>query len=214
MMKTIQLILLLVISIFIFNIQLIGQNEPIEIRLLNKSIEDGDMFPCLEVQIKTDPDAISLAAQNYRFYYDASNFRFDRLRSHSLLPDNAYSPLTIKQDIFNSNAAGFGSLEFDAHLGFVNMQISDSGNLDKLVSLTTDEWVSTAQVCFENIESLNPTLTLIWAREGFTEGYATAFTEIAQIKNGKLIQSPLILHDFQSDKPTDQSMPKVATVKK
>jgi hypothetical protein len=212
-MKTIQLILLFVIGIFIFRNQLIGQNEPVEIRLLNKSIEEEDMFPCLDVQIKTTASVFSLAAQNYRLYYDASNFRFDRIRSQSILPDNVYSPLTIKQDIFNSNATGFGSLEFDAHLGFVNMTISDSGNLDELVSLSTDEWVSTAQVCFENIENSNPALTLIWAREGFTEGYATAFTEIAQIKNGKLIQSQLIFHDFQSDKPTDQSMPKVATVK-
>lgn len=201
MMKTLLSITgLFLLSIF-FNHVLFAQSSQTEIRWAQLSERPNIDQTCFEIEVKkTQPFSDSyLGTQNYRFYYDASQLRFNRDHSKSLLGVSSYSDLSIKQDIFNSNAAGFGTLEFDDHLGFVNIAIVDSGQPDKLVSLDTEVWQSTARICFEHVSTGAAQANLIWARQGLTEGYATAFTEVEQVTENASLSSEIIYHDLQSE---------------
>lgn len=200
MMNTLFSIVGLLFSTLIFNQAMFGQTNQAEIRWAQLSERPNSDQTCFEIEIKNnEATQPSLGTQNYRFYYNSSQLRFNREYSKSLLSGSVYSDLSIKQDIFDSNAAGFGTLEFDDHLGFVNIAIVDSGQMDKLVSMSTGDWQSTARVCFEHVNTTTAQANLIWARQGLTEGYATAFTEVEQINDGSSQSSELIYHDLQSE---------------
>ncbi len=154
---------------------MVGQKD-LDIRFEGVSHSDIDQ-KCYQLQIKAIQNSSQLlGSQSYRIFYNAEEGRFLRSATTNLIGEQ-YG-LKIVQSIYNSDASGFGNLNFDSSLGFINITITDSGNRDDMVSLIQDKWLSTAQICFEkNMDKSN--LNLVWAREGLTDGYATAYTGVA-----------------------------------
>ena len=146
--------------------------------------EDGTQ--CYIINLKSDFGGdVFLSSQNYRLYYDASALRFDRLSAHSLLPSKGYQDIKVMQALHNSNASGFGGLEFSANLGYINLSVNDKMDIAELLPLTLDTKIALASICFETVDpSKEP--ALVWARDPLTSGYSSAFTEIALYKRGEL----------------------------
>lgn len=158
--------------------------------------EDSEV--CYLIQIKSvDAEDNHLKGQNYRFYYNASQLRFVRQSAESLLPRAGYQDLKVVQHFYNSNASGFGSLDFDATLGFVNLSIGDLADSDVRQELTR-EWQPTAQLCFKKNKNLS-SYDLVWARENLTSGYATAYTQLSIHNDNNMGKMELIFHDQRSN---------------
>ena len=184
-MKAILLFLFGAILILSSSVGLTGQNSQVDVRLHHLENETSDM-DCFDVQVRLpDHEVVPtiLGSQNYRIYYDASTLRFLRDHTVSHLNGHGYTDVRIIQAIHNSNAAGYGNLEFGESLGFINMSISDSGNPEVLLSLS-QAWLSCAEICFENSASDNLG-NIVFARQGLTDGYATAFTGISIFVDSK-----------------------------
>ena len=148
------------------------------------AIEEGSQ--CYEIILRsTDTGGALLSSQNFRMYYDASVLRFDRLKSLSLLPSAGYGEIKVMQAVHNSNALGFGGLEFAANLGYVNLAINDRRDKANLLPIPKDMDLAMASICFEVVDATGDP-TLVWARYPLTSGYSSAFTEVALYKNGVL----------------------------
>ncbi len=158
---------------------------------------------CFAIDIQNmGSEPYALAGQNYRLYYDASTARFLRHQLSTSLPSEAYSEMTVIQSSHDVNASGYGNLEFDKHLGFVNLAIYDSGYLPDLVSLESRVALEVATICFESLTTADE-VSIVWARKGMTEGYATAYTEIQGYHTSRLFSWNLIYQDIIST--NDQS---------
>ncbi len=155
---------------------------------------------CYQIQVLHQDDSLAkLGTQNYRIYYDASQVRFLRERVVSLLPRGPYGEAKVIQAVHNSDASGFGNLDFSTTLGFINLSINDSGNTEELRELGNKEWVPTAEICFESLHS-EPSVQLVWARKGLTDGYATAFTRVSMLYQGEVSTVEDLVHfDFFTD---------------
>lgn len=152
-----------------------------------------------------------LGSQNYRFYYDARQLRFRQDQSRSLLPSAMYSDLILIQDIHDSDARGFGSLDFDQHLSFINIAINDGGDPQNLVSLPSEAKIKSARVCFDNANKGDH--EIIWSRRGVTDGYATAFTEISYYNGVKVKKAQLEYIDLESSSKSLQDASKLVSNK-
>lgn len=144
---------------------------------------------CYEIQLKASSDIdVLLSSQNFRFYYDASKSQFDRESVISLLPASGYSDIKVMQVIHNSNASGYGNLNFGGTLGFVNLAITDKMKSADMLSLVPHELLSLARFCMQDLDNAQEP-SLIWARSPLTSGYSSAYTEIAwaHLKAGGVI---------------------------
>ena len=160
-----------------FSNQVIGQTT-YDIRLEEQSSTVSNTATiCFEVQIKSaDSNTWELAGQNYRLFYDASKASF--ISGTSLLSDK-YQPFNLVQHAQNIDASNVdGPLEFEENLGFLNYSIDllDLTNTGTLVF--KDTWLSTSQICFE-LEATEENFSIVWARNGMTDAYATSFVEIS-----------------------------------
>ncbi len=162
-----------------FSVCVNGQDTQVDVRLYQSEMKSEDSG-CYDIQVRlTEPEyqQVALGSQNYRIYYDASVMRFLRERTRSHLNGHGYMDVRVLQAIHNSNAAGYGNLDFGESLGFINMSISDSGDPRILLSLN-QVWLSCAEICFEKSATDSPG-NIVFARKGLTDGYATAFTGIS-----------------------------------
>ena len=155
---------------------------------------EGSQCYTIILNSRTTPGDELLSSQNFRLYYDASVLRFDRVRAKSLLPITGYTDLKVMQAVHNSNAQGFGGLEFAANLGYVNLSLNDRMDIASLLPIPNNTNMELASICFEVMDpSSEP--ALVWARDPLTSGYSSAYTEIAHYKNG--VFSVLKNIDFQ-----------------
>lgn len=160
---------------------------------------------CINIQAKsTNGQLINLGTQNYRFYYDASQLRFLRNKSKSVLPSDHYSDLKVVQAVHNSDASGYGNLEFSQTLGFVNMNIHEMGDLSGLIQLPSEYWLTTTVVCFES-QVRDPIINMVWGRSGLTEGYATAFTRIGSVTSEGMVN--VVTIDYEDFAPSKTILP-------
>jgi len=148
-------------------------------------IQGSDVLQCYTVKLENpSPDPISLAGQNYRFYYNSKNVHFEASSLQSYL-SNDYLPISVIQNIQNQSAQGFGNLEYESNLGFVNL--ATDFKLDgtpMLIPSMSD--LSIVQLCFDkSLDDPYLPIQIDWASEK-TNKYATAFNELAQYRNGKL----------------------------
>jgi len=146
----------------------------------------SDRTQCYNITLTSNgPTDAYLATQNFRLYYDASVLRFDRLSAESLLPNSGYKDLKVMQAVHNSNASGFGGLEFGANLGYINLSINDRMDISNLLPILPNNSMELASICFEIVEP-NSEPALVWARDPLTAGYSSAYTEISHYRNGEL----------------------------
>ena len=175
-MKTIRLFFLLnlVCSVFLF-----GQDK-FEIRLVPTSVGNTSDILCFDTQFKNiSNNKVDIGGQNYRIYYDALQLKFNKNATKSYLPEQSYGSIDINQSLHNIDARGYGSLQFGQNLGFINYSLRTTDDVKKIVTLPPNSgWLSTTNVCFLAADPVGP-INLIWGRDGLTDGYATAFTEIA-----------------------------------
>ncbi len=150
---------------------------------------------CVELRIKAIDEELKLSSMSYRLYYDASGMRFLRLRTRTTLPSETFAPPKIIQAQHNADASGYGSLEFDRNIGFVNLVIQQrEGNTALLLS---QEWLTSTTLCFEPLEGPRQ---VVWARHPLTSGYATAFSSVAYLENNELKEAHIVEYIDYSDK--------------
>ncbi len=167
---------------------------------------------CYHIVLHSDMDQSSfLSSQNYRLYYDASVLQFDRKRAKSLLIHPGYSQLKVLQAVHNSNAMGFGGLEFGSTLGYINIAINDNMEEGELASLASIPVLNVAELCFD-VMNKDREPSIIWARDPLTSGYSSAYTEVAISRHGKtILLNHILFHDLDASWPTD--MDKMAQTK-
>jgi len=153
---------------------------------------------------------LTLAGQNYRLYYDSETAMLSEASLKSLLPAQ-YTSLNLVQHFFDVDASGFGVLQYDAHLGFVNiatdLNLSASGG----VSIGAGKSISTASMCFDVIEGKTPVFT--WAQDQLTHTYATAFVELAMYDDSKLKKANIAEYRISQNKNTQAQEANVFDVK-
>lgn len=165
---------------------------------LNSISQNIETQVCYDVQLRSsDLSQINLGGQNYRLYYDASVLSLDEEKSTSLLPDEDYTPLMLKDDIQGADANGVGDLPYESNLGFLNFGIDLNNTATGGIDLPTNgDWVTTARVCFQVKEDLDLSDPILhWAREELTKDYATAFVEVSEWV-GPNVMTPAIANDF------------------
>lgn len=129
---------------------------------------------CYELLVQASEQDVPLSTQSYRLYYDASGLRFLRQRTSTVLDAQSYTPPNVLQAIHNANATGFGTLDFDKNIGFINLVINHLEGKQP-TTIPSGQWQNTARICFEPIGEQKQ---IVWARSPVTNGYATAFTSI------------------------------------
>jgi len=217
LMKSINLFvsLILVFSSFL------NAQEDFEVRLVPTNNGDNPKVICFDTQFKNISEKdVKLSGQNYRLYYDALQLKFLKPLLQSYLPENSYGNVDINQSLHNIDARGYGNLKFSQNLGFINYSIRSTEDTDKIIVLPSfSGWLSTTNICFQATDPLGPK-NIIWARQGLTNGYATAFTELSvlddnensypgiiqiyqdyiKLSEGKAVNDPMVLQTTTNNK--------------
>lgn len=168
---------LLLTVLFTTAIVTFAQAQKASIALVKSDNQDYQGI-CYDIEVTLHEGEGRLSAQNYRLYYDASALRFDRRSAISQLTTTTYNPMRVVQSMHNSNASGFGNLEFSSNLGYINMTITDDVTYPSIDKIPAGAPIKTANFCFEVL--VNATSgDIIWARDPITKGYASAFTELS-----------------------------------
>lgn len=173
----------LIFSFFLFfvSLHLSGQNYDTRFQISNIDCETKQV--CYNVQLMPNgAGSFNLAGQNYRIYYNSALASY--LTGESLLPLQ-YSEFTLVQDVQDANADEIdGPLDFESTLGFLNYAVDLNDVQNGGINLPLNQWTTTTNLCFtvqdEVINSMDSCLELIWAREGLTDAYATAFVEVSR----------------------------------
>jgi uncharacterized repeat protein (TIGR01451 family) len=138
---------------------------------------------CYAVQLRPNGSgSFNLAGQNYRIYWDATKATY--LSGQSLLPTPQYTDFDLAQLIENTDASGFGPLPFESTLSFINYFMDLEATATGGITLSANQWTTTSILCFELAEQVffddEVCMEAVFARFGLTEGYATAFMEVAR----------------------------------
>jgi len=152
-----------------------------DIRLQLKSADCDAKKACYNVQIRSSNGSTwELGGQNYRLYYDASLANFD---SGSSQLGGAYQPFDLVQNLHGLNATGYGGLNFESTLGFLNFSV-DMNNISTGGTSVDGNWLTTTEVCFEMetaaVTDPSSCFELVWAREGVTNNYTTSFVQVSE----------------------------------
>lgn len=173
--------LILNFFLFLLSFHLSAQNYDTRFQLSMINCETQQV--CYDVQLRPNGAVgFNLAGQNYRLFYNSSIAAY--LSGQSLLPSQ-YGDYTLVQDVQGADASEIdGPLAFESTLGFLNytMDLNDIQNGG--ITLTANQWTSTTNLCFtvedDVLNSMESCFELIWAREGLTDEYATAFVEVSR----------------------------------
>jgi len=132
---------------------------------------------CCTIWVENEsPQAVTLAGQNYRLYYDSDGMLLNEGSVKTLLPAT-YEPIKLVQHYFDVDASGFGVLPFESHLGFINLATDHNLVSGGALLLVKGKPLPVASFCFHVNEGKES--TVIWAQDNLTHTYATAFVEIA-----------------------------------
>ena len=170
-------------SILLLLLPLFALSQNYDIRFNRSSINCSSRQVCYDVQLRPNgPVNFNLAGQNYRIFYNSALASY--VSGVSTLPAQ-YQGFTLVQDVQDVNAdAVNGPLSFEATLGFLNyaMDLNDVQNGG--IFLPENQWTSTSTLCFvveqTVIDNPGTCLEFVWAREGLTDDYATAFVEVSR----------------------------------
>jgi Secretion system C-terminal sorting domain len=166
---------------------------------------------CYQIVLANQGESdVLLAGQNYRLYYDSETAMLSEASLKTLLPEH-YTSMELVQHYFDVDAAGFGVLPYDAHLGFVNiatdLNLSAAGGL----SIPAGKSIATASMCFEVTEGKTPIFT--WAQDKLTHTYATAFVELATYEDNKLKKANIAEYRITQNINTNTQLGNVVDLK-
>jgi hypothetical protein len=170
-----------------------------DIRFNRSSVNCSTGQVCYDVQLRPNgAGSFNLAGQNYRIFYNSALAGY--VSGVSTLPGQ-YQGFTLVQDLQDVNAdAVNGPLTFEATLGFLNyaMDLNDTQNGG--IVLPANQWTTTSTLCFvvEPVVFSDPNtcLEFVWAREGLTDNYATAFVEVSRWVSANITTNSIgILYD-------------------
>lgn len=157
---------------------------------------------CYNISIKnTSSKDIYLAGQNYRIYYNAENSTFNPNSLKSYLPKE-FTTMNIVQNMVG-DATGYGALPFERNLGFINLATDYHLDSKKYLTIDANADYIVAQICFTE----NPPSELVWAAPGVTDGYATAFNEMAQVMENGMLEKLNINEQIVSIPTNTSDMP-------
>lgn len=174
----------ILVIILLGSFQVFSQ-KTFDVRFALSNVDCINRTVCYDVQLRSaDGTSWGLAGQNYRIYYNSALAAY--ISGTSLLPTPKYTNYVLVQDIQDVDASGVnGPLSFEATLGFLNyyMDLNDVAN-GGITLPANGDWVTTSNLCFDVepavIEDPSVCLELVWARDGLTNDYATAFVEVSQ----------------------------------
>jgi hypothetical protein len=164
-------------------------NNAIDIRFSTPIIDQNTNTAYVNIQLKSTDDALVLAGQNYRIFYNTDVLTLNEELSNTNLPQGKYTDIIFTNTIENVKAAGVGSLEFDDNMGFSNFSIDLLDQVDGGVTVSSgDEWTTVATLNFSITADIDD-MQLVWGRQDRSEDYATAFVEMAEWVSPKKIAS-------------------------
>ncbi len=168
-----------ILSIFLYLMPSHAQNN-FDIRFELDNVNCTAQTVCYRVALRPSNGSFGLAGQKYRLFYDASELTYT---SGTSLLSGAYTPFTLVQNVV-VDATGTGSLPFEANLGFLNFGMDLNDVVTGGISLPAATWTPTANLCFDilldPIGDANTCVDIVWARDGVTSEYASAFVEVSE----------------------------------
>ncbi len=148
----------------------------VEIRFANEEVSMERLY--VDVEIRAKSGSFNLGTQNLRAYYNTSAIQLNNGLSKSSLSTEAYNKLKVVSKFEAVNADDVNQLNFDNNMGFVNFTI-ELADMQKGGVTVAGEWTSVATLVFD-IQDHDTDAHLVWAREGKSDAYATAFVEMAE----------------------------------
>lgn len=126
---------------------------------------------------------VSLADQNYRFFYNSKSLKFNENESMMDLPQDLYSKMKVVESqsgiSLQKPITELGLTEND-QMGFANLfiQLLDTKEAGTTIS-PKDGWVRVAILRFDIVDETLGSL-IVWGENGNTNGIATAFVELME----------------------------------
>lgn len=153
----------------------------IDIRFFPRAIDAESSAIYVDIEVRTAENyPVVLAGQNYRIYYNSAVLQLDEDRSVSQLPKEKYGSLTLLEKFEHVSADEVGQLEFDDNLGFANFSIELKDDHNGGIGLSNqDGWKTMATLRFKLLEK-HADYSVIWGRQSMSDGYATAYVEVAE----------------------------------
>ncbi len=173
----------------------LSSQDNIELKINLKEYNATNQILTVSLDVKSDHKNLMLAGQNFRLFYTTDVLRLDMSLSSSSLPKGKYSPMILSESVTKLDASEVGQLGFDDNLGFINVAIdlndlkSGGIRIDK-----NNQWHSLATISFRVID-LSQAAKIVWARQGTTDQYATAFVSVAKW-NGPMNTESLLISDY------------------
>ena len=164
-------------------------NNAIDIRFSTPIIDQNTQTAYVNIQLKSTDDALVLAGQNYRIFYNTDVLTLNEELSDTKLPVGKYTDILFTNTVENVKASGIGALDFDDNMGFSNFSIDLLDQVDGGVTINAgDEWTTVATLNFTITDDIDD-MQLVWGREDRSEEYATAFVEMAEWVSPRKIAS-------------------------
>lgn len=147
-----------------------------DIRFSNTRYDMNKMY--VDIEMRSTSGSFFLGSQNLRVFYNTSALQLNNEFVKSSLTTEKYSSLKIVEKYEGINADDVNQLKFDNNLGFVNISIELLDMIQGGIRVQ-NEWTTIAILAFDVIDE-SKSAELVWAREGRSSDYATAFVEIAE----------------------------------
>jgi len=178
-MKSLSLFLATALT-YLMLISGVQANNAIDIRFSTPIIDQNTQTAYVNVQLKSSDDALVLAGQNYRIFYNTDVLSLNEELSDTKLPQGKYTDIIFTNTVENVKASGIGALDFDDNMGFSNFSIDLLDQVDGGVTIDAgDVWTTVATLNFTITDDIDD-MQLVWGRESRSEEYATAFVEMAE----------------------------------
>ncbi len=167
----------------------------VELRFTENRVEGDLLFVNIDMRASTYD--FNLASHNIRAYYDHSSIELIDVTSQ--LPEGKYGTPNVDQMFTDGHEVEMGILSFEDHMGFINMSVQLNDTQQGGMDITTD-WTTIHTATFKIVNS-EKRANIVWAMEEVTEGYATAFVEVAEWVSSDQIVSmnAFDLRNFEQD---------------
>ncbi len=178
-MKSLSLFLATALT-YLMLISGVQANNAIDIRFSTPIIDQNTQTAYVNIQLKSTDDALVLAGQNYRIFYNTDVLTLNEELSDTKLPVGKYTDIIFTNTVEHVKASGIGALSFDENMGFSNFSIDLLDQVDGGVTINAgDEWTTVATLNFTITDDIDD-MQLVWGREDRSEEYATAYVEMAE----------------------------------
>ena len=167
----------------------------VELRFVENRVEGELLF--IDIEMRASTYDFNLASHNVRAYYDHSSIEL--LDVTSQLPEGKYGEPNVDQMFTDGQEVELGLLSFEDHMGFINMSVQLSDNKEGGMDITTS-WTTIHTATFK-IVNADRKANIVWAMEEVTEGYATAFVEVAEwVSEGQIVaKNAFDLRNFEQE---------------